>query len=891
MKTQLPIRLFPALPFFAALILSIFLCTNSKVLAQGAWQPSNADFSYPRTLVKLAELPTLRAWIQSQPEIYEIFDKLYSQTLSANPNANISNGERRQAAHTAKNSAFIYLLNRKPFNGSLDTLTTAEANLFLNKALDMLDLINNDVEVYPNFENYLWRSSEICENLIAYDLLKGAGVADSLLANGRSLLHSYLTDFHTQVSFNTFNLGLTSLHVDNHTLRAVGAIGMGAVVLNDLQSSDNNGRPSTWIQTALFQIDNVLWTSNIRQSEPGQMAGYSEGPHYLRFGMKHNLEFFHALANFIPDTTLTASFGGITRNIRHPFYDPNFDNLWEWVMRIRMPDGRNPRLEDCFAVTFNCDMALTEKPQFRPNYYTSNLNWRSPNTLWEQLHHSSDDMAADFIASMTPSAPISYPLLQVLPTSGNVVFRSGWDSTSTYLHVSAKNGRTRTSANGHNQVDVTSFELHARGQELVRNPGYLKWDRRLEVAGPEYHNMILVDGEGPANAVTGNAGDADGFAENSFSLARMDYAEIRSNYKNTNFIRKPFFVRKDYFLISDDVSSNTNHNFQLQLHGQGKFLGDSTTGLLDFDSLAQMGQYSKNEVNLAAIVTAKGGLDQFKHQDYIHELFYDSMETHSALQAIRANVSETQFLTALIPYELDSPEVDLIGANKEGIEIERGGFMDAAFVGTHFASNNVWNVDLLSDAKFSFYSEKIGSGFSDFFIENGSILRNGNDTLVYVSAIGDWALSKLDADNYEAFGSQACTIYLYGLGFEPGSILGWNVVDTWSYDANLDRTEIVLLGPGYFQIHRAQILGSAAANSNNTIAIWPNPGNGLFRVKAPIESGSGSLFNSNGLKLKSFKFGLQEFEINLTGYASGIYFLRIENEEGELLGTEKLIIE
>ena len=875
----------------ASLALIFFLFSGIGVFAQGAWMPSNADMTYPRTLVKLHELPALRTWITSQPEIYELYEKLYSQAWSANPTVTVSNGQRRHAAHTAKNSSFILLINRKPVNGGLDTLTTLEADRFRNKAIDMLNLINNDVEAYPNFSNYLWRSSEICENLIAYDLLKGAGIPDSLLANGRTLLHDYLTDFHAQVSFDAFNLGLTSLHVDNHTLRAVGAIGMGAVVLNDAQSGDTDGRPSTWIQTALFQIDNVLWSDNASQSEAGVLAGYSEGPHYLRFGMKHNLEFFHALANFVPDTTISASFDGTTRNIRHPFYDPSFDNLWEWAMRIRMPDGRNPRLEDCFAVTYNPDMAMTEKPEFRPVFYASRLNWRGPNTLWEELHHSSDDLVADFIASMTPSSPIAYPLLQVLPESGNVVFRSGWDSTSTYMHLGAKNGRARASANGHNQVDVTSFELHARGQELARNPGYLKWDRRLEVAGPEHHNMILVDGEGPANAVSGNAGGADGFAENDFSLSRMDFAEVRTNYKNTDIIRKPLFIRKDYFLMADEVWANNNHSFQWRLHAQGLINGDSTSGDFVLDSLNQLATWTKNEVNLAAMVTATGGIDRLGHETNIHELYYDSSETHSTLQVWRENVSETYFMAALIPYELDTPEVSLAGTNSDAIRIDRGGYKDVGFVGTAYTSSTGLVVDLFSDAGFSFYSEANNGDFADLFLEEGSILENGSDTLFYASSNGDWALSRVDPDNYEAYGNQAATVYVYGLGFTPASVLGFGVVQSWSYDAGLDRTEIVLSGPGYYTIHKAFIVGQENQMPENSISAWPNPSQGNFKIETNLEAGSAKVFSSNGALLYSREFAGTQFELDLGELAAGVYFLRIANDAGEFVGVEKLVVE
>lgn len=409
-------------------------CIPLLTLGQGTWTPANADLSYPRTLLKSAEIPAVINWIETNPEMYGFYHQLYYDTWGWVPTVLVSNGDRRAAAHTAKNCAFVYLLNRKPTSPSaLDTLTTTEATTLRNKAIQLLNIINTDVEAYPDFENYLWRSNEITDNMIAYDLLKGAGVPDSLLTTARRKLHQYATNFHTQIAFNLFGLGLTSLHVDNHTLRSSGALGISAVVLSDADSSDVDGRASTWIQTALYNIDNVLWRSNVRQSEPGIIAGYSEGPHYLRFGMRHCIEFFHAMGNYLPDTTLSVSFDGNTRSVRHPFFDPNFDLLWEWVMRNRMPDGRDPQLEDCFAQTHNADMTLMGQARFRPSYHGARFNTSAPQTLWDQLHHSTDDVVADYICAMTPYGAVPYPLMQVMAESGDLVMRSGWDTTSTYF--------------------------------------------------------------------------------------------------------------------------------------------------------------------------------------------------------------------------------------------------------------------------------------------------------------------------------------------------------------------------------------------------------------------------------------------------------------------------
>ena len=197
-------RLLGAIAFFSG------ICLPAMAVAQGAWTPANADLSYPRTLLKSAEIPAVIHWIETNPEMYGFYDELYHDTWGWVPTVLVSDGDRRHAAHMAKNCAFAYLLDRKPIGPSaLDTLTTLEATTLRDKAIQLLNIVNTAVEAYPDFENYLWRSNEITDNMIAYDLLKGAGVPDSLLTLARRNLHVYATNFHTQIAFNLFGLGLT----------------------------------------------------------------------------------------------------------------------------------------------------------------------------------------------------------------------------------------------------------------------------------------------------------------------------------------------------------------------------------------------------------------------------------------------------------------------------------------------------------------------------------------------------------------------------------------------------------------------------------------------------------------------------------------------------------
>ncbi|MEM7036324.1 MAG: heparinase II/III family protein [Bacteroidota bacterium] len=865
-------------------------------MGQGAWIPANADLTYPRTLLKVSEIPAVQAYL-SDPEIFSLYTTLWNGVQSTNPgNLDFNvNGHRRVAAHAAKNAAFILLLDRRPNGANLDTLTTQEASDLLSKAITLLEAMNTNVETYPDFGNYLWRANELTDNAIAYDLLKGAGISDATLATTRGLIQEYAGNLHEQITFDLFNLGLFSLHVDNHSLRSCGALGVAAVVLNDATSSNADDRPSNWFHTAMYNIDNVLFRDPDRQSDPGVIAGYSEGPHYLRFGMKHSLEFFHALHNFLPDTTFSITYENSTRSIRHPWHDPNYHNLFEWIVKIRMPDGRHPALEDCFIAACYPELAILEKSEFRGQLDFS--SWRSiqPNSLYAQLRHSSDDVVADFIASMTPSNPIDYDHMLPMVESGNLVFRSDWDTSATYMHITAKHGRVRASARGHNHADVGSFILYARGELLALDAGYLKWDRRDEVSEAQNHNMILVDGQGPPDGSTGNAGDADGYIENYFDLPKLDYSEVRTTYGGTDFIRKPLFVREDYFVLGDFCTSANSHTYQWRLHGYGLETGDAVTGTCVLDSADGRGIWRKNGVRLLTQVTAKDDVDAFGSETNIHEVRYDSMEQHTTLLA-DVNGQDAAFLAAMVPFEADSPVVrTLCGTDCGALHVSRGGYNDYFFVnGMVTAAVSGLSADLVSDADLGFYSEDPAGDFDQYLMENGTVLALGSDTLGHTSVEMDLALQVVDSVHYTGYAGAAGTIWLDDLAFVPGSVLGTGI-GGWTYDGATGVLEITTSGGGIFDIYEDVIIqiDDQVEAAELPFAMGPVPAIGKFEVVMEpglvAESVEVVMTDARGRVVLRKSSAEMRIEVEVPQLKSGMYQVAIY-ADGRYLGSKRQVL-
>lgn len=71
----------------------------------------------------------------------------------------------------------------------------------------------------------------------------------------------------------------------------------------------------------------------------------------------------------------------------------------------------------------------------------------------------------------------------------------------------------------------------------------------------------------------------------------------------------------------------------------------------------------------------------------------------------------------------------------------------------------------------------------------------------------------------------------------------------------------------------------------SAIKIYPNPSNGLIHISAPVALDI-SVSDISGKKILE---GKNITELNLADYADGIYFLRIFNTEGQLIGVERVL--
>ena len=775
-----------------------FYTVNAQT--NGSWFPPGADLSYPRTLLKASQIPAVQASLSENTNL-TIYTGLYGNATATPPASNATTDERRARATMAKNAAFVVLMNRKPVSGLLVALTETERTAFINKTKNLLENLNTTVDAATSYTNWQWRSKELIDYLVAYDLLCGTGESAAAMARSKTKLQLFAANLYeksvTSYSLFFFSISFYKDFKNNHVLMTAAALGLSAIVLNSATGSDSKMQPVNWINTGFYNIDNLLWRDEQRLSDPEKVAGYAEGPYYFKYAFLNCLPFIRAMGNFLPDGSLDYTFNNTTRSIRNPYFDPAYDRLYDWITAIAMPDGRFPALEDSYLDMGMPELVMTGKSKYALPMYFSNLAPNQLNSLHAQLRDLTVDMRAAYLAARISPATPQRNNLTALPHSGNLVFRSGDDSLANYLQLYGKHGLPLTNSGGHNHGDAGSFILHAKGQLLALDAGYLNYNRRMEVGNANNHNLVLVDNAGPAISTEGSANDAEAFIQNTFQNGAIAYGEVQTSYHHTNIIRKTLAVRNSYYLMADFIKADATHNYTWQLHGYGLENSTAATGIFT-DSLANgEGIWQKNNVHLKAHVTATGGATAYTKATNKHELTYNIPEDHTTLLVEKRNVAQTQFLATLHPYTTGSLRVKTTSTpTTAALTITCSDYKDLVWTQTDnlIATFDNFGTTVSSDASLTFFSVLAAdSTFAQAFLEQGTLLQNDTTLLIQSTKRASISLVKLNDTTYTTYVSRATTLTL-SLENPPASVTG-DSISTFAYDTNKHQLLITFTGP------------------------------------------------------------------------------------------------
>jgi hypothetical protein len=859
-----------------------------SVYPQGTWAPSGADLTFPRTLLKNSNIATVRNTL-SNVGIIDLYAVIYSDANAAIPSGS-SDIKRATKSHIAKDAAFVILMNKKFDGGLITDLTFGESTALQNKIIPLLQSFETDVTAYPSYDTWQWRSKELIDYASAYDLLKGAGIPDATLSSAKSQIQTFAGNLYKAATTNLYlTYNFFNMIINNHALMTAGALGFAAVVLNDATSADANYQPASWINAAMVNIENVMFLDPERQSEPNVMAGYYEGPGYFRYAFLNCLPFFSAMGNFLPDGSLQYTYSTtVNRSIENPFYDPRYIYLYDWIAKTRMPDGRLIASEDTYINECFPELALTGNSKYNWTNACSSYG----GSLLNQLENSRTELWANYIAALPLTGSYSDNLFQALPSSGDLVFRSTYDSSGTYMHVTAKNGNARANSYGHNQADVSSFMIYKNGEILALDPGYIDYNDRNMVGTADEHNMILVDGSGPAIGTPSASNDADGFIENTFSTSNLGYGEARTNYLSVDIDRKFLFVRDKYFIDADFISGSSSHNYTYQIQGHGlEGFSSSDSGSFTDKLVSEEGIWSKGSESLLAHITANGGMTNFSKMTKIHEVDFGIPGSHTAVYANKNGVQNTEYLATLFPYESTAPIITTLnGSPFTALKVVDGVYTDLAFTqeGTSVAtlSSSISGIsdDLNSDAAVTFYSLNSGI-FDQAFIKNGTTLNTTSYQIINANTRMDISFQSTSASTYTGYVSSAGTVEFY-IGNTVVGVTG-NNVSNYYMGALPGYLVIEFSGASNFNIEKISSVGTKSSGIPQNYSLeqnYPNPFNPstILRYSLPFNSSVKlTLYNELGETIRDLvnevkNAGVYEVRFNAVGLSSGVYYYTIK---------------
>ena len=571
-----------------------------------------------------------------------------------------------------------------------------------------------DLETYgPMINNWQYRVRELMDYSQAYDMLLGAGMATSTtIENNLASFANNLLNKYTATEYTNQYL----LQRNNHKLTMGAALGMAAIVLN------HHNDAGDWINAGMLLVEWVCFGDPEQGIDGYNLidadGGYAEGTHYMHYSWKKAAPFFVAMKNFNGDWTETYSSSNISGfypdygsannlTLQNPFFDPRFTSIFEWAMKIRLPDGTLPVMEDSPIQIHAPELNLLS-PQY-------DFQFTSDDDYPSLVRHLSD-LRADYIAAgnnFGGSQTVPLEDFTLMPDGGSGVFRN--QDLGLYLHINGKNGVTRMAAAAHDQADVTHFEIEYQNEKMSLEGGYAGWNYRYDINKPENHNAILVNGfgarppSGPAFSISwsgfpptpsidfnpGEPSPVDGFLENAYNTNHFSYLECRSEYgqsyvrntaeesmegqqiwefnndDNTNveFTRCILFVDNEYFIMLDEIDdeNDQSNTYAWRFHAnaggdtEGTLEQTPSGGVISQTSGAKLSVHTETPSGTPTMTYPTA-----QHSDYIQGPSY--YQDHTVIQA-EQNAVDTDFMTVFFPYTEHAPVILALNSTTDFIAL------------------------------------------------------------------------------------------------------------------------------------------------------------------------------------------------------------------------------
>jgi hypothetical protein len=627
----------------AVLLASLSLVLGERAAPAGAGSlPAvpGAGAPHPRVQYSPGDEAMLRDRLTREP-YRTVFVQMSqrAKNFDTRPLGDMSVNAQRDLSRAAKVMAFQYSLDRTLVGGQIVPFADDAAHQATGDRVRelLLNLFPRSRLAVPppigGWDRDISTAEEITNYSEAFDTMLGAGydfgddretIVDLLSAVTGELYRNFL-DPSTASNY-------TDLHQNNHRSKSGAAMATAAIVL-----ADDVPEAREWFDYGVLLVDDVLRYMLVTGD-----GAYAEGPFYYRLTMQNVLPLAAAWERllgaeswFVGDVEVPA----IAR-------DPLFRRTQRWMLDATVPDGTMAPIDDGNP---GRSMYFGAMPTTVPD--AAAAYWRWPATPQPFETDGSVELGPDTIVAydeaIEPTEPWWAPT-QFYVEGGTAMLRSDWQSDATMALVLGEHdtasefGRDRLGVGrapqSHEHADAGSFLLHAFGERLALDPGYLSFTDHHLVNRPEHHNMVLVDGQGPpdylvaslnwlANPLGRPPAEGQSTLHDTLDGSGLDATSVATWYRNTEIGRR-FLMADDRYLVIGDRARGQGTSLQWMQHGNG---GGTSGGT--FAATATGGRWQIGGARLDTGVSVADQLVSFSAADAVHEIPFTQQRTHTALRA------------------------------------------------------------------------------------------------------------------------------------------------------------------------------------------------------------------------------------------------------------------
>lgn len=630
------------------------------------------DLTRPRILGAGADLAVVRDRLERHP-YSRIFRQLDNRAHGADGVAPDDHtiGSERVKAKATKDLAFQYALDRTVVDDAIVPFPDAAARAAVGDLVrsHLLTMYTRSrLAVDPPLggtDRDINSSEELLQYATAYDTMLGAGYD---FGADEATIRTNLTDLASELYHDYRNPEIvhsyTAVLPNNHRSKSAAALGVAALALFETPPSpgappSDVRDPAAWLNFALDQVDLVA-----RWTYLAGGGGYGEGPYYQRYASQNLLPFLRAWDHARGDRPWDVGGYLVPDLWRHSAYLATH----RWMLDTTLPNGGLAPIDDG-NVDYSHYFGLAPSDPTRPEDAAA-FAWRWANAPTPYDTDGSIDLAADTLVAyddaVAPAEPTGSPT-RLDDEAGTAVFRSDWSTDAVQVvalgeHGNAMElGRTRAglgqaASAAHEQPDTASYSMHAYGERLLLDPGYLTYPERGLVGKATDHNLVLVGGKGPGdpffasivwNLDPAGRPEVDGQATMSDlqDTAAWDGAQVDSAYAGADLTRRFAFVDDRYLVTFDSVRADPGTALTWVTHGNGGATSGGT-----FTQGASGGQWLHGAARVDTVLATSAGAPSLATRESIHETAARTQLTHTTLDAtVTATGTETRAIGIAYP--------------------------------------------------------------------------------------------------------------------------------------------------------------------------------------------------------------------------------------------------